>query len=142
MTTVRGCEMFCVCFWSGCGICAVSPCSLSIDTTTMKTMISVSSTSISGVTLISGPRAPPPAIENDIESSTPARACLHHQTPGTRREFPLTILLTTDGRNTEPRDASSSHPRLAFFLAPRTRGKDEDEYAGTLKLHSLPNRFG
>src|SRR5208283_4035307 len=35
----------------------------------MKTMISVNSTSISGVTLISGPRAPPPASENDIGNS-------------------------------------------------------------------------
>src|SRR5258708_27694001 len=80
--------MFCVWLGAGWGICAVSPSSLSIDTTTMKTMISVSSTSISGVTLISGPRAPPPAIENDIESSSPARARLQHQIPTAQREFP------------------------------------------------------
>src|SRR5277367_7119496 len=61
--------MFWLCFGSGCGIWAVSPSSLSIETTTMNTMISVSNTSISGVTLISGPRAPPPASENDIENS-------------------------------------------------------------------------
>src|SRR5271156_792646 len=63
----------------------------------MNTIIRVSSTSIRGVTLIPAPRAPPPAIENDIESSSAsrlARACLQHQTPGTRREFPWrTVLL-------------------------------------------------
>src|SRR5882672_5878784 len=91
MTTVCGCEMFGADFWSGCGICAVSPCSLSIDTTTMKTIISVSSTSISGVTLISGPRAPRPAIENDIERSSLERACLQRQTPGGAREFPAAV---------------------------------------------------
>src|SRR5260370_1482335 len=59
----------------------------------MNTMIRVSSTSISGVTLISGPRAPLPAMEKDIESSCAslfslARACLQDQTPGVTREFP------------------------------------------------------
>jgi len=43
--------------------------------------------------LISGPRAPRPAIENDIESSpapvcSSARAYLQHQTPEEAREFP------------------------------------------------------
>src|ERR1700722_20028506 len=91
MTTVRGCEMFWGCFSSGCGICAVSPCSLSIDTTRTTTRISGRSISISGVTFLSGPRAPPPAIEKDIESSSLARACLQHQTPEVGREFPRTI---------------------------------------------------
>src|SRR5208283_5038218 len=99
MTTVRGCSILCVCFWSGCGICAVSPCSLSIDTTTIKTMISVNSTSISGVTLICGPDGPPPAIENAIESSLAcslARACLQHQTPGAWAEFPRDAVFGLD----------------------------------------------
>jgi hypothetical protein len=54
-------------------------------------MISVSSTSISGVTLISEPRAPLPAIENDMGKLlgfSLARACLQHQTPAAQREFP------------------------------------------------------
>src|SRR5947208_3475771 len=56
----------------------------------MNTMISVSSTSISGVTLICGPDAPPHAIENDMEScSSQARACLQHQTPFRSTEFPV-----------------------------------------------------
>jgi hypothetical protein len=57
----------------------------------MNTMINVSSTSINGVTLISGPRAPPPAIENDMESSSASlirvRARLQHQTPVASPEF-------------------------------------------------------
>src|SRR5258708_12531489 len=58
----------------------------------MNPMISVSSTLISGVTLISGPRAPPPAMENDIESSSLGRACLQQQTPATASEFPRSVL--------------------------------------------------
>src|SRR5271165_119591 len=51
----------------GCGICTFSPYSGSIATTSMNMMIRVSSTSISGVTLICGPDGPPPAIEKDME---------------------------------------------------------------------------
>src|SRR5215469_18117697 len=62
----------------GCGNCAFSPYSGSIDTTSMNMMISVKSTSMSGVTLICGPRAPPPAIEKAIEFAPleHARVCL------------------------------------------------------------------
>jgi hypothetical protein len=52
-------------------------------------MIKVSNTSISGVILICGPDGLPPAIENDMKSSSPARACLQDQTPAGFEEFPV-----------------------------------------------------
>src|SRR5580658_3133929 len=54
----------------------------------MNITIKVSSTSTSGVTLICGPDAPPPAIEKDIGTgSSQARACLQDQTPRPGAEF-------------------------------------------------------
>src|SRR5581483_9356670 len=71
---------------AGCGMSAISPCFLSMETTTMKTMMSTSSTSIMGVTLISGLPGSPP--ENAICHSSQARACLPHQTPAAEARFP------------------------------------------------------
>src|ERR1700690_505327 len=55
----------------------------------MNITINVSSTSISGVTLICGPRTPPPEMENAIGTrSFQPRACLQHQTPRSGAKFP------------------------------------------------------
>src|SRR6266567_3067399 len=74
MTIVRACGGVEMSFGLGCGICAFSPYSGSIATTSMNMMISVNNTSIKGVTLICGPDGPPPAIEKAIDwCSSPAR---------------------------------------------------------------------
>src|SRR5882762_3183440 len=85
---VRDCFCSGVCWVCGWGICTLSPLSCSIATTIMKTTISVSSTSMSGVTLICGPDGPPPAIENAMEIAPLGHACLQHQTPVGRLQFP------------------------------------------------------
>src|SRR5215470_9703939 len=73
ITIVRDCCCSGVCLWSGCGICATRPCCFDIDTTTMNTIISTSSTSIRGVTLTCGLDGPPPAIEKAIDLLLSAR---------------------------------------------------------------------
>src|SRR5580700_8620980 len=93
----------------------------------MNTMIKVSSTSISGVTLISGPRAPRPAIENDIESSPApvsslARACLQHQTPGEEPEFHRTGSDPELGGMPGARAQQIPPPRLRSGLRPSGSG--------------------
>src|SRR5579863_272993 len=88
MTIVRDCGGASAFVGFGSGICAFSPYSGSIDTTSMNMMINVSKTSISVVTLICGPDGPPPAIEKDIEIAPLGHACLQHQTPRLVFEFP------------------------------------------------------
>src|ERR1035441_7011781 len=75
-----------------------------METPPLTTLISVNITSIICVTLISGPPAPLPAIENDIESSSAsllARACLQHQTPGAAGEFPALPSCYSEERSDE-----------------------------------------
>src|SRR5579863_5269242 len=101
----------------------------------MNTIINVSSTSISGVTLICGPDGPPPAMENDIGTrSSQARACLQHQTPYGPPEFLTRALSFRAKRNLcnlpAPRcgdvafrhghRASWTHGRVSPEAAPRT----------------------
>src|SRR4051794_30982726 len=82
MTTVRSTigSDFASCF-GGCGVCAFFPYSGSIETTSMNMMVSVSSTSMSGVTLICGLDTPPPAIEKAMSVAPLGHACLVDQTP-------------------------------------------------------------
>src|ERR1019366_726455 len=73
-----------------CGISACKPVDRCSITTTMKTMMSTSRTSIKGVTFIFGPveDEPPPAVENAIGISSLRHArVLKHWTPARSREF-------------------------------------------------------
>ena len=83
ITIVRGCG------WVGLLLVRLRdlrlfPYSGSMETTSMNMMISVSSTSISGVTLICGPDGPLPGIEKAMGIAPLGHACLQHQTPRVR----------------------------------------------------------